>query len=95
MNVEQPVENIAAWLFRARNEMTDRAKKRESPLSGYFTADDDGDFAEDEIAETLFGVPNTPEEEYLKTLLWEELGRHCLNCRRFSEKYLKKRNFRL
>lgn len=76
MNVEQPVENVAAWLFRAaRNEMTDRArKKRELPLSGYFTADDDGDFAEDEIAETLFGVPNTPEEEYLKTLLWEELG---------------------
>ena len=76
MNVEQPVENVAAWLFRAaRNEMTDRArKKRELPLSGYFTADEDGDFAEDEIAETLFGVPNTPEEEYLKTLLWEELG---------------------
>jgi DNA-directed RNA polymerase specialized sigma24 family protein len=44
MNVEQPVENVAAWLFRAaRNEMTDRArKKRELPLSGYFTADDDG-----------------------------------------------------
>ncbi|HDR2890715.1 TPA: RNA polymerase sigma factor [Enterobacter asburiae] len=76
MNVEQPVENVAAWLFRAaRNEMTDRArKKRELPLSGYFTTDDEGDFAEDEIAETLFGVPNTPEEEYLKTLLWEELG---------------------
>jgi DNA-directed RNA polymerase specialized sigma24 family protein len=28
MNVEQPVENVAAWLFRAaRNEMTDRARK--------------------------------------------------------------------
>ncbi|WP_368543378.1 RNA polymerase sigma factor [Enterobacter soli] len=75
MNVEQPVENVAAWLFRAaRNEMTDRArKKREVPLPGYFSADDDGDFAEDEIAETLFGIPQTPEEEYLKTLMWEEL----------------------
>ncbi|MEH0885131.1 RNA polymerase sigma factor [Enterobacter sp. UNJFSC 003] len=74
MKVEQPVENVAAWLFRAaRNEMTDRArKKREVPLSGYFT--DDDDFVEDEVAETLFGVPQTPEEEYLKTLLWEELG---------------------
>lgn len=79
MKVEQPVENVAAWLFRAaRNEMTDRArKKREVSLSGYFTGDDE-DFPEDELAETLFGVPHTPEEEYLKTLLWEELG-HALS----------------
>ncbi len=57
--------------------MTDRArKKREVSLSGYFsfTGEEDDDFPEDEIAETLFGVPHTPEEEYLKTLLWEELG---------------------
>ncbi|MEB7277823.1 RNA polymerase sigma factor [Enterobacter asburiae] len=76
MKVEQPVENVAAWLFRAaRNEMTDRArKKREVSLSGYFTGEDEEGFPEDELAETLFGVPHTPEEEYLKTLLWEELG---------------------
>ena len=39
IRVEQPVENIAAWLFRAaRNEMTDRArKKRELPLAGGFS----------------------------------------------------------
>ncbi len=76
MKVEQPVENVAAWLFRAaRNEMIDRArKKRELPLSGYFVEDDDdGYFPEDELAETLFGVPQTPEDEYLKALLWDEL----------------------
>ncbi len=29
MKVEQPVENVAAWLFRAaRNEMIDRARKK-------------------------------------------------------------------
>jgi RNA polymerase sigma factor (sigma-70 family) len=76
MKVEQPVENIAAWLFRAaRNELTDRArKKRELPLSAFYTADDDGDFPEDELAETLFGVAQTPEDDYLKSLLWEELN---------------------
>lgn len=76
MTVEQPVENVAAWLFRAaRNEMTDRSrKKREVSLSGYFTEEDEGHDPEDELAETLFGVPQTPEEEYLKMLLWEELG---------------------
>ena len=58
MKVEQPVENVAAWLFRAaRNEMIDRArKKHEVSLPGYLTADDE-DFPEQEIAETLFGVP--------------------------------------
>jgi len=73
MKVEQPVENVAAWLFRAaRNEMIDRArKKHEVSLPGYLTADDE-DFPEQEIAETLFGVPQTPEEEYLNMLLWEE-----------------------
>lgn len=76
IRVEQPVENIAAWLFRAaRNEMTDRArKKRELPLTGGFSEEEEGDFPEDELAETLFGVPQTPEDEYLKALLWEELN---------------------
>ncbi|WP_052250345.1 sigma-70 family RNA polymerase sigma factor [Enterobacter sp. Bisph1] len=76
MNVEQPVENVAAWLFRAaRNEMTDRArKKRELPLTGFFSGgEDESDFAEDELAETLFGVPQTPEDAYLREMLWEEL----------------------
>ncbi|SNY58605.1 RNA polymerase sigma factor [Enterobacter sp. CC120223-11] len=76
MKVEQPVENVAAWLFRAaRNELTDRSrKKKELPLSSFFTADEEGDFPEDELAETLFGVAQTPEEDYLKSLLWEELN---------------------
>jgi RNA polymerase sigma factor (sigma-70 family) len=75
MKVEQPVENVAAWLFRAaRNEMTDRArKKRELPLADYFTSDEDGDFLEDELAETLFGAPQSPEDEYLSELVWNEL----------------------
>jgi DNA-directed RNA polymerase specialized sigma24 family protein len=30
-------------------------------LSGYFTGEDDDGFPEDELAETLFGVPHTPE----------------------------------
>ena len=75
MKVEQPVENVAAWLFRAaRNEMTDRArKKRELPLSDYYSDEDEAFLAEDELAETLFGVPQSPEDEYLSQLLWDEL----------------------
>lgn len=74
MLVEQPVENVAAWLFRAaRNEMIDRSrKKRELSLADFFS-DDEENGPEDELAETLFGVAQTPEGEYLKALLWEEL----------------------
>lgn len=55
--------------------MTDRArKKRELPLAGGFSDEEEGDFPEDELAETLFGVAQTPEDEYLKALLWEELS---------------------
>jgi RNA polymerase sigma factor (sigma-70 family) len=75
MKVEQPVENVAAWLFRAaRNEMTDRARKNARCRSPAILRAKTEGFPEDELAETLFGVPHTPEEEYLKTLLWEELG---------------------
>ncbi len=72
MKIEQPVENIAAWLFRAaRNEMTDRSrKKRELLLSDL---DSDADFTESELEATLFGVPQTPEDDYLSALFWEEL----------------------
>ncbi|MBJ3816679.1 RNA polymerase sigma factor [Shimwellia pseudoproteus] len=78
IKVEQPVENVAAWLFRAaRNEMTDRSrKKRELPLSGYYAdSDDDGEFVEDELEETLFGVSQSPEEACLSELIWAELDK--------------------
>ncbi|MEX3021716.1 RNA polymerase sigma factor [Kluyvera sp. STS39-E] len=78
IKVEQPVENVAAWLFRAaRNEITDRArKKRELPLSFYDDdSEEDDAFLEDELAETLFGVPQSPEEEYLRELVWQELDK--------------------
>ncbi|POP40471.1 RNA polymerase subunit sigma-24 [Superficieibacter electus] len=72
MKIEQPVENVAAWLFRAaRNEMTDRwRKKREFSLSELSTS---ADAAEDELEITLFGTPQTPEDDYLSALFWEEL----------------------
>lgn len=76
IKVEQPVENVAAWLFRAaRNEMTDRArKKRELLLPTYYTDSEDDDlWLEDELAETLFAAPQSPEEEYLRELVWNEL----------------------
>lgn len=68
MKVEQPVENVAAWLFRAaRNEMTDRSrKKRELPLTFDTDEDGDGGFAEDELAETLLASRRRRRKPILK-----------------------------
>ncbi|MRS15862.1 sigma-70 family RNA polymerase sigma factor [Enterobacteriaceae bacterium RIT691] len=76
MKVEYPVENVAAWLYRAaRNELTDRARKKsETVFSGLFSQDQENEFLEDEIAVTLFGTPDTPEGEYLKAMLWDEVN---------------------
>jgi DNA-directed RNA polymerase specialized sigma24 family protein len=59
MTVEQPVENVAAWLFRAaRNEMTDRSRKKREFRFPDISPRDEGHDPEDELAETLFGVPH-------------------------------------
>ncbi len=53
--------------------MTDRArKKRELPLS-VFRENDEEEAVENELAETLFGLPQTPEDDYLRALLWDAL----------------------
>lgn len=67
INVEQPVENVSAWLFRAaRNEMIDRGRKKREWL---FSDDED----DDELNDVLFGDVQTPEEARLKEMFWEEL----------------------
>ncbi|WP_437615548.1 RNA polymerase sigma factor [Erwinia sp. V71] len=71
INVEQPVENVAAWLFRAaRNEMTDRARKKREWL---FSDDPDGDDMDENLQQVLFGVAQTPEDARLNALFWDEL----------------------
>ena len=64
---------LIAWLVLYAHQRNER-KKRELPLAGGFSEEEEGDFPEDELAETLFGVAQTPEDEYLKALLWEELS---------------------
>lgn len=68
INVEQPVENVSAWLFRAaRNEMIDRGRKKREWLLG------DDEEADDQLYDVLFGEVQTPEEARLKEIFWEEL----------------------
>lgn len=73
-NTINPVEHVTAWLYRvARNAIINRGKKmreEEMPVSGY---DDEGNVLE-EFSEILFNDDNpTPETEYLRSLVWQEL----------------------
>ena len=70
-----PIENSAAWLYRAaRNKIIDHyKKKKDEPLPGYYD-DDEDEYVIDEIADILNGEAATPETEYLRSLILQEIG---------------------
>lgn len=73
-NAVNPIEQAAAWLYRVtRNTIINKAKKKkedEFPVSGY---DEEGNILKD-FSEILFNGDNpTPETEYLRSLVWQEL----------------------
>ena len=75
-NTLNPIEQVSAWLYRvARNTIINKGKKKqeeELPLTQY---DEDGGILQ-EFSEFLFNEDNsvaTPETEYLRSLVWQEL----------------------
>lgn len=73
-NAVNPIEQVAAWLYRVtRNTIINKNKKKqELELPGAQT-DDEGNILE-EFSGVLFNDDNpTPETEYLRSLVWEEL----------------------
>jgi RNA polymerase sigma factor (sigma-70 family) len=73
-SLARPVEQTAAWLYRvARNKIINhRNKKKESPLPQYYD-DDEDDFLFDEIADIVYAEEATPETEYLRALILDEI----------------------
>lgn len=69
-----PVEQVSSWLFTvARNRIIDLyRKKKDEPASDYVTDDDDEDEFYD-IAEILSSSDDSPDTEYLRSLVWTEL----------------------
>ncbi|MCM1177127.1 MAG: sigma-70 family RNA polymerase sigma factor [Bacteroides sp.] len=66
---------VSAWMYRTAANMIFNfsKKKRETGLPGYCD-DEDGMSLADEFTATLFDDDNpTPETEYLRSLVWEEL----------------------
>jgi RNA polymerase sigma factor (sigma-70 family) len=72
--IGEPIEQPVAWLYRvARNLIINwYKKKQEAQLPDGFDDDDDADFL-DEIRDVLFGEESTPETEFLRGLILDEI----------------------
>ena len=71
-----PIEHVSAWLYRvARNTIINKGKKKQEEELPVFQYDEDGNLLK-ELSEFLFddcNVVDTPETEYLRSLVWKEL----------------------
>jgi RNA polymerase sigma factor (sigma-70 family) len=72
-SLARPVKQTAAWLYRvARNMISNRrSKKRDEPYPVVY--DENGDAVFQDVADILFDTEVTPETEYLRALVWEEI----------------------
>ena len=73
-NMINPVENIAAWLYKtARNKIIDHYKKKKASSFSVYYSEDEDDYIFDEIAEIIYGEETTPETEIFRAMLLEEI----------------------
>lgn len=69
-----PVTQVAAWLFRtARNRIIDHSRKRREERMPQMRGQDDESGFVSEITALLADEESSPEMEYLRTLVWEEV----------------------
>jgi RNA polymerase sigma factor (sigma-70 family) len=70
----KPIDEIAAWLFTvARNRITDLYRKKKPGYLMEYYANEEDDSAIEELGELLAGDVSTPETEFLRSLVWEEI----------------------
>lgn len=71
----KPIEQVSAWLFTvARNRITDSyRKKKPEPIAELQADNEDDEEIFSEIDGLLISPEDSPEIEYLKSLVWVEL----------------------
>jgi RNA polymerase sigma factor (sigma-70 family) len=75
-NAIDPIEHVAAWLYRvARNTIINHGKKKHEESMPFMQVNDDEDEAMKSISEIIFDseLSSSPEDEYLRSLVWAEL----------------------
>jgi RNA polymerase sigma factor (sigma-70 family) len=72
----KPIDQLSAWLYTVtRNKITDHyRKKKTEALPNYMSYNEDDSFI-DELEKLLPVDTNSPETEYLRALIWEELAK--------------------
>jgi RNA polymerase sigma factor (sigma-70 family) len=72
-SLARPVEQTAAWLYRvARNMISNwRSKKRDEPYPVEYK--ENGEQVFRDFADLLFDAEVSPETEYLRSLVWDEI----------------------
>ena len=71
----KPIDEMTAWLFAVtRNRITDLYRKKKPELYSEFENDDEDEFSEIELSRFLKVNENTPETEFIRSLVWEELA---------------------
>lgn len=71
----KPIDEISAWLFTvARNRIIDLYRKRKPELLPEFYTDEDFETADETLGEILANNGETPETEFVRSLVWEELA---------------------
>ena len=72
----KPIDQLSGWLFTvARNLITDLYRKKKTAPMPEFLSEDGEENMFGELSELLFDNGNTPETEYLRSLVWSELDK--------------------
>jgi len=70
----KPIDQMAAWLFTvARNRITDLYRKKKTESLPEFLSETEEDYQFAELSDLMFDNGSTPEDEYLRSLVWIEL----------------------
>ncbi|WP_029905679.1 RNA polymerase sigma factor [Prevotella sp. 10(H)] len=72
--IEKPIEQISAWLYSvANNQIIDRSRKHKEEEMKTVTNEKGEEMFLAEITGLLLDESSSPEKEYLRSLVWDEL----------------------
>jgi len=72
---ENPIQKVSSWLYAvARNLIIDRSRKQKEEEMPYRKKPDEDDSFIDELTVLILDEDASPELDYVKALVWEELA---------------------